>query len=349
MAQQSGSPGDRGRYGAEYEEFVSTVYLEMVRLGHPTRQGLRRPEWSEADIDEAVAELTARGFLLATDSPDAWQVVSPREAVPRHLQAVEHRAALARATIAELDDEWRRALGRGVLSSLPDLDVLSSIPEIVERVLAMHHAARGRLWWAMDASGVILQLLARSREEPDLLRVAPGVEVRVVLDTSLLAHDDAHAFMERSERAGHGVRVGRGVPFGAMVCDEQSVLADISAYDPDGYGSLELRRAPARQAVTRLVEEIWSLSTPYGPTARVLDAGGEAGPTGVLAQPLAPLDDRDQRVLALLATGASDQTIARQTNVSVRTVERRVRYLTEHLGAATRFQAGVQAVRRGWV
>jgi DNA-binding NarL/FixJ family response regulator len=51
----------------------------------------------------------------------------------------------------------------------------------------------------------------------------------------------------------------------------------------------------------------------------------------------------------LLTVGASDQVVARQLGVSVRTVERRVRYLTEHLGAATRFQAGVQAVRRGWV
>ena len=62
-----------------------------------------------------------------------------------------------------------------------------------------------------------------------------------------------------------------------------------------------------------------------------------------------PLDERDRRILSLLTVGASDQVVARQLGVSVRTVERRVRYLTEHLGAATRFQAGVQAVRRGWV
>ena len=58
---------------------------------------------------------------------------------------------------------------------------------------------------------------------------------------------------------------------------------------------------------------------------------------------------RDQTILALLAAGAPDATIARQTGVSQRTVERRVRALMDRLGAGTRFQAGVQAARRGLI
>jgi len=58
---------------------------------------------------------------------------------------------------------------------------------------------------------------------------------------------------------------------------------------------------------------------------------------------------RDQMILALLAAGAPDATIARQAGVSQRTVERRVRALMDQLGAGTRFQAGVQAARRGMI
>ena len=54
-------------------------------------------------------------------------------------------------------------------------------------------------------------------------------------------------------------------------------------------------------------------------------------------------------ILTLLAAGASDATIARQSGISQRTVERRVRALMDQLGAGTRFQAGVQAARRGWL
>ena len=41
--------------------------------------------------------------------------------------------------------------------------------------------------------------------------------------------------------------------------------------------------------------------------------------------------------------------IAGQTVISQRTVERKVRTMLEQLGASTRFQAGVQAARRGWL
>jgi DNA-binding NarL/FixJ family response regulator len=45
--------------------------------------------------------------------------------------------------------------------------------------------------------------------------------------------------------------------------------------------------------------------------------------------------------------GAKDETIARQLGVSLRTVRRRVAELMDELGASTRFQAGMEAVRRG--
>lgn len=61
------------------------------------------------------------------------------------------------------------------------------------------------------------------------------------------------------------------------------------------------------------------------------------------------LDVRDTRILALLSDGRSDSTIARASGISLRTVERRVRSLMDRLGAKTRFQAGVQAARRGWI
>jgi DNA-binding NarL/FixJ family response regulator len=60
-------------------------------------------------------------------------------------------------------------------------------------------------------------------------------------------------------------------------------------------------------------------------------------------------DRRDRTILALMAAGATDATIARQTGISQRTVERRVRALMDQLGAGTRFQAGVQAARRGLI
>lgn len=58
---------------------------------------------------------------------------------------------------------------------------------------------------------------------------------------------------------------------------------------------------------------------------------------------------RDRRILALMAGGATDDAIARHLGLGRRTVARRVSAILDRLGATTRFQAGVQAARCGWL
>jgi DNA-binding NarL/FixJ family response regulator len=59
----------------------------------------------------------------------------------------------------------------------------------------------------------------------------------------------------------------------------------------------------------------------------------------------------DQRTFLLrqLASGAKDEQIARTMGLSLRTIRRRIADLMIELGADTRFQAGAEAVRRGWL
>ncbi len=44
-----------------------------------------------------------------------------------------------------------------------------------------------------------------------------------------------------------------------------------------------------------------------------------------------------------------DEAIARQLDMGARTLQRRVAHLLGLLGAETRFQAGIQASRLGWI
>lgn len=73
------------------------------------------------------------------------------------------------------------------------------------------------------------------------------------------------------------------------------------------------------------------------------------------AAPVTGLDRADARLdlrrflLQQLATGAQDEQIARRLGVSLRTVRRRVADILTELGADSRFQAGVEAARRGWL
>lgn len=318
---------------------MSRTYITAVRLGHPTRDALRNEGLTDEEIDDLTAELVARELLVAGPDPDSWAVAPPREAMTRVADRVERRAAMSRATASEVEQLWRAALGDGRVLEPPGMDLLKGVDDIVDRARGLHRVAEERLWWMLDASKASCALLEGAVKDPRLLSIRPGVDVRVVLDTALLSEATAVPFMERHLADGHSVRVGHGLPFSLLLCDTRAALLDLSRHDPDGDGSLEARRSGPLSGIESLLEQIWALSTPFAAASRA--AQDPARRT--------PLDERDQRVLDLLTAGASDQLIARQMSVSVRTVERRVRYLMEHLGAGTRFQAGVQAVRRGWV
>ena len=73
------------------------------------------------------------------------------------------------------------------------------------------------------------------------------------------------------------------------------------------------------------------------------------------AEPLPELDlpvagsQMRRHLLEQLAQGAKDEQIARSLGLSLRTVRRRIAEILIELGADTRFQAGVEAVRRGWL
>jgi DNA-binding CsgD family transcriptional regulator len=54
-------------------------------------------------------------------------------------------------------------------------------------------------------------------------------------------------------------------------------------------------------------------------------------------------------LLEQLASGAQDEQIARRLGLSLRTVRRRVADMMSELDATSRFQAGVEAARRGWL
>lgn len=61
------------------------------------------------------------------------------------------------------------------------------------------------------------------------------------------------------------------------------------------------------------------------------------------------LPDADRTLVKLLAAGMTDETIARQFGASVRTARRHIAALMSRLEASSRFQAGVEAARRGWL
>ena len=132
-------------------------------------------------------------------------------------------------------------------------------------------------------------------------------------------------------RAGEQIRVVSDLP------TRMFVLGSTHAVVPEPLGMADEPRLLVRQgalveALTMLFELMWERAAPVPD----LDFGD--------ARP-----DLRRFILQQLAAGSKDEQIARALGLSLRTLRRRVADLLIELGVDTRFQAGAEAVRRGWL
>jgi DNA-binding NarL/FixJ family response regulator len=133
------------------------------------------------------------------------------------------------------------------------------------------------------------------------------------------------------------------------IVDGRSALVSLTL-DPGRVTALVTSSAPLVDALRQLFEFHWARSLPLG-DARDDAQRGESPPRGPVAGAGRTRDAtaEERTLLALMAVGMKDDTIARQLGISPRTLRRRTQDLMVALEADTRFQAGLEAARRGWL
>ncbi|GGB18667.1 hypothetical protein GCM10011492_05660 [Flexivirga endophytica] len=157
---------------------------------------------------------------------------------------------------------------------------------------------------------------------------------RGIYDNAAIQREEILVHLRDAGAAGEQSRTVPRVPMKMVIADESRALV---AVENDGATfHLLVGRCGLLDDLVGLFEGLWSFGTPVP---------GRAGVGGEQHTPFS--DDRD--LLSLLAAGATDESIARQLGLSLRTVQRRVRKLEDLLGAHTRFQAGIQAARRNLI
>jgi len=192
---------------------------------------------------------------------------------------------------------------------------------------------------AVSSSGDLLWL------RPDPSRITPGNRLddwvvdllrsgrgsRAIYPVAAL-EESAGMIRARAE-AGERVRVLPAVPTRLAVVGRTAALVSERFGVNDGR-RLILRQPALVAAVTLMFEGLWDKALPV---PALEGRPTDEGPGGT------------RLLLQQLAGGAKDEQIARALGLSVRTVRRRVAELLDELGAASRFQAGAEAVRRGWL
>jgi DNA-binding CsgD family transcriptional regulator/sugar-specific transcriptional regulator TrmB len=155
---------------------------------------------------------------------------------------------------------------------------------------------------------------------------------RIHLD-SIRNHVDIQTYAEWLTSAGAMVRTVPVLPLAMMVFDGTTAILPL---DPDvvGTGAIVVQHPGVIAALLLAFESSWESAQPFSREVERDEAG---------------LRPSDRELIRLLADGLTDEATARKMGVSLRTVRRMSASLMSKLNARSRFQAGYQAAKRGWL
>ncbi|MFG3702686.1 transcriptional regulator TrmB [Micromonospora sp. NPDC047620] len=287
-------------------------------------------------IEAALSYLTACGLVKPT--PDGAFAAAP-PAVALGALISERRAELRSAELAlvTLAEEHRKAMAGRSISEL--IEVVTGAEAIRHRFAQVQHAARAEVRNFVTSPAVAVPVGANSAEAQ---MVAQGVRYRVVIERAVLAEPGGVAETVDSLRRGVEVRVAESLPIKLVLADAELGLVPLTVAPGDEPGAVLLHRAGLLTAMHALFELVWRYAYPLGISAfgdLTEDAHGEHAdiPTGL-----------DRRILALLLAGLTDQAVATQLDISLRTLQRRLRHLMDLAGAQSRMQLAWYAVLHNW-
>jgi len=309
------------------QQAVTRVYLALVQNPGSTREWLIGRGEHPRSVDYALETLQLRGLVLV-HGDGTVEVRPPDVALPQAAAQLERQGASLRALAREVTALYLTAR-RNDTQTNPPVTYLQSLDDISRATFRLEQS---------DARALTLR--AASARTHTLLNLPPrpmgvtsgGDRRRVVYDPQVLDHPGALEAIDARSALGEDSRFFDGLPFSLTIAEGVGAVIDAST-DEHGFDvGVHVSAGAVVASLWRLAERLWELAE------RLAVPGQED-----------LVDDRDRSILLLLAAGATDVAIARSLDVSQRTVERRIRAILDRLGVTTRFQAGVQAVRRGWV
>lgn len=266
--------------------------------------------------------------LIARACPtrNLWQAVSPDVALAALIGRRKRQLESAGAWVIEFAERYR-----AVPEEAPTKDGLVQVlrgREEIERAYLQLHRGAVQDFLAFATPPYLLTAEVYNAIVSERHRC--GVRYRTIYDRAILEEYGS----EWAHHVTEEVRF-KDVPSKLALVDGQIALLPLGT-DDSGLDARVLVRAPSLvKAVAMAFELAWKEALPPSRPSC------ESPPESFNAQ--------RQRLLELLASGLQDTVIAARLNVSVRTARRRVHALLEELGAETRFEAGVQAARRGWL
>ncbi|WP_227998430.1 LuxR C-terminal-related transcriptional regulator [Nocardia australiensis] len=308
-----------------------------VLVHHPRSSLADIAQYLGVAVEEAatslnvLCELEAAERFVGADGSVLWDAHAPEslsEAEARRRQQDINQMHAAATRLSETFRSVRRS-PRANGSVVPVFERLEMLADFEEMQSAASSGVK------MIERGPYLSDIEREQQQFQLkrARMGDGIRYQTLYQDTIYQDPERLRHALAANSSGAQARTLPEPPFKLIIADNERACLVLHADErrPDPMG-LRINGSSALRLVIKTFDVLWSLAAPIS----MNPAADE-------------LDERDKAILTLMGLGATDDTIARRLGMSRRTVVRRTARLLERLGASTRFQAGVQATRRGWL
>ncbi|WP_251095436.1 helix-turn-helix transcriptional regulator [Streptomyces sp. Caat 7-52] len=316
------------------DETHEAAYRALVSVGAADVGDLaRRLTLAERDAERALRRLERQGLAAQSSArPGRWVAAPPGVALGALLTQQRHELEKAELAAALLAEEYRAAAAEPAVHDL--VEVVTGAPAVAQRFLQLQLGAAEEVCALVTGNPMVVSGTENEAEEQAAGR---GVRYRVVVERAVLnlphGLTELTAALGRDER----VRVVDRVPTKLVVADRSLAMVPLTSRSAEP-AALVVHASGLLELLAELFESVWREALPL-----------RLGASGVTEeQPDGP-DATDLEVLSLLLAGLTDASVAKQLDVGLRTVQRRVRRLMELAGVTTRMQLGWHAWERGWV
>lgn len=291
---------------------------------------------AQDDVRVDLARLVELSLARVDHSrPAHVRLPDPTAAVAQLMEVVEdellgrqRRVRDTRLDLGALASGWTEpSAGDVAVERIEDLALVR------ERLAELSFFTRNSVY-AIQPGGSISSAALRAAHPLDQRALRRGLDMRILYEKSVLDDDANLDYLLRLTAQGAQVKLESDPVQRLVIMDESVAVVPIDPRN-SARGALVVREPGLVTGMVQLFMTAWETAVPV--------------PGAAVPEDVQRITDEDRQILALLATGCTDETAARQVGISVRHLRRKIARLLERLDATSRFEAGVEATRRGWI
>ncbi|MCU8595944.1 helix-turn-helix transcriptional regulator [Streptomyces sp. A13(2022)] len=316
------------------EDTHEAAYRALVSVGAADVPDLaRRLARGERDTEGVLRRLEQHGLAARSSArPGRWVAAPPGVALGALLTRQRHELEKAELAAALLAEEYRAAAAEPAVHDL--VEVVTGGAAVAQRLLQLQLGAHDEVCALVTGDPVVVTGVENDAEERAADR---SVRHRVVVERSVLDQPSGVTELAAALGRDEQVRVVDRVPAKLVVADRSLALVPLTSHSSEP-AALVVHAGGLLELLSGLFESVWRDALPL-----------RLGASGVTGHGPQEPDGTDLEILSLLLAGLTDASVAKQLDLGLRTVQRRVKHLMELTGVTTRLQLGWHAYERDWV